>query len=496
MTDKEFAESILTYKESEVFDCKGPSIKPKDILKTINAILNTQGGFIALGIEDAKKAKGLDRVLGIEGFEDNVSEMKKLVEKEFEPPAQPYVKFYDFPMQNKAGEMKKVILIFIEKSEAVHSLKSGDTYVRKGSQDVKIGSTEILHLQYEKGSAPYEADSTKLTDIDEEINMDLLKNYMLSNDSKSNDIKQFLQDNGLINAKKYLNNGALLLFGKNPSVQLRRKCGIKISRYHGTKPNFSGEPNLAEKPFTIEGPLIEQIEKAVEYFKKIKKESPVALVNSKFQSTFMIPEWAFQEAVTNAVIHRNYYIQDDIQIRIFDDHIEIESPGTYPGFVTPQNIRSERFARNPIIQRTLNRFENSPNLDIGEGVDRMFKVMEEQNLYEPLYFPATIRSNSVLLILFNKYKINYWDTVNKYLDEHLKITNAEARRITGVTDTVKMSRILKVWVNQKLLTKVDTDFKGGTAYMKTSTDITKPFAKGVANELKESLESGSNTPKQ
>lgn len=493
MSNEECIKILISHKEDEIYDCKRAAIQPKDILKTINAMLNTQGGFIAIGIEDASKAKNIDRILGIEGYEDNISEIKKLVNKEFEPPAQHYISFDDLKTKDKKGQTQTITVIFIVKSGSVHSLKSGDTYVRKGSQNVKIGSMEILRLQYEKGSASYEAESTQLKNINEEIDLPLLKEYMDANESETEDIKQFLKDNGLLSTKRSLNKGALLLFGRNPSVQLKQKCGIKISRYNGKNPNYSGTPNLAEKPFTIEGPLIKQIEQAVGYFNKVKKGSPVALVNSKFQSIFMIPEWAFQEAVTNAVIHRNYYIQDDIQIRIFDDHIEIESPGTYPGFVTPQNIRTERFARNPIIQRTLNRFENSPNLDIGEGVDRMFKVMEENNLYEPVYFPATLRSNSVLLILFNKYKVDYWDTVNKYLNENITITNSEARKITGIKDTIKMSRLLKSWVTQKLLTKVESDYRGDTAYMKISTDISKPFAKGIANDINKSIESGVNS---
>ena len=79
--------------------------------------------------------------------------------------------------------------------------------------------------------------------------------------------------------------------------------------------------------------------------------------------------------------------------------------------------------------------------------------------------------------------------MNKYLNENITITNSEARKITGVKDTVKMSRLLKSWVTQKLLTKVESEYRGDTAYMKTSTDISKPFAKGIANDLKESLES-------
>jgi len=144
----------------------------------------------------------------------------------------------------------------------------------------------------------------------------------------------------------------------------------------------------------------------------------------------MIPEWAFQEAITNAVIHRNYFVQDDIQVRIFDDHIEVESPGTYPGHITIENIQSERFARNPTILRTLNRFQSAPNLDIGEGVNRIFQIMKESNLYDPRFFPVSERPNSVLLWLYNLQRIEYWDTVLQYLVEKHRITNKIAREIT------------------------------------------------------------------
>lgn len=163
---------------------------------------------------------------------------------------------------------------------------------------------------------------------------------------------------------------------------------------------------------------------------------------------------AKREAIANAVIHRDYSIQNDIQVRIFDDRIEIESPGTYPGHITVFNIRTERFARNPVVLRTLNRFREAPNLDIGEGVDRMFKIMHENHLYQPLYIPPKIRPNSVSLILFNLQRIEYWDTISHYLDKNFKITNREMRKITGISDTLKTSRMLKSWVDKGLLERI------------------------------------------
>ncbi len=115
-----------------------------------------------------------------------------------------------------------------------------------------------------------------------------------------------------------------------------------------------------------------------------------------------------------------------------------------------------------------------------EGVDRMFKVMMEHNLYEPLYFPPYMRPNSVLLYLLNLQRIEYWDTVSKYLNEHYSITNSKAREITGVNDTIKMSRLLKLWVSKGLLEKIEKGFKGHVYYKKVGVDIPNKFDKAFA----------------
>lgn len=486
MEDKDIVQLFLDTQEWQTFECKRAAIKPSDLLETVIGFANADGGFIILGLEDPLKAKGKDRLIGISENPDNVSDFLKLLEKEIEPPLILWGKF-EVDITNTQGQADKLMVISIKKSNDVHSLKKGDTFVRKGRQNAKIGSTEIMRLKYEKGAIKFEAEKSGVTSL-EDLDHDLLAQYKKDTSSTGLDDWQFLKDNGLaikIDGNYELTKAGVLLFGKNPSVTLKSKCGIKVSHTYGTKPVYTGKPNFVTRPFTIEGPLMKQIEQTIEYFRNIVKNSPPKLTGASFAPTFLIPEWAFQEAITNAVIHRNYFVEDDIQVRFYDDRVEIESPGTYPGHITVENIRSERFARNPLILRTLNRFQTAPNLDIGEGVDRMFKAMKEQNLYEPLFFPPTFRPNTVLLILLNLQKVEYWDTVSKYLDEKFKITNKEARDITGVGDTIKMSRLLKLWVAKGLLEKVDSKFKGGVYYKKVGVTIPKKldsaFARGVAN---------------
>ena len=431
MTDQEILQLFLDTQEWQTFECKRAAVQPGRLLETVVAFANTDGGFLVVGLEDPRKAQGEKRPVGISERPDNVSEFLKLIEKEIEPPLRLWGKF-DLEIINTQKNKDALLVVNIKKSNEVHSLKK------------------------------------------DEINKELLNGYKKDTQSENEDDWQFLKDNGLAvkrNSGFELTKAGVLLFGKNPSVILKSKSGVKISHYYGTKPTYTGEPNFVRRPFTIEGPLIYQINESIKYFREAVKNAPPKLKGGSFRSSLLIPEWAFQEAVTNAVIHRNYFIQDDIQVRFFDDRVEFENPGTYPGHITVGNIRTERFSRNPIIQRTLNRFREAPNLDIGEGVDRMFKVMKEYKLYEPLYFPPSIRPNSVLLFLFNLQKTEYWDTVNKYLNEHYRITNSEARRITGVSDTLKMSRLLKSWVTKGLLEKMGVGFRGNVYYRKPGIEV-------------------------
>lgn len=470
---------LLKISEWESFEVKRAAANPRNLLETICAFSNNEGGLLVIGMEDPDKAEEAERIIGVSEKPDNVSEFLKLVRSEFDPPLQHFIHVFEEPVTNRAGKEDSLTLIRMDKSNDIHSLKNGDTFIRRGSQNVKVGAQEILRLRYERGSIKFEDEDSGVSDLDE-LNHQLLDEYRNSTDSRDSDVWQFLKDNGLatIRNKKYsLTNAGALLFGKNPAVLLSRKCSIRISHYFGIKPTYSGEPNFVRRPFTIEGPLLNQIQETIRYFQQTVKESSPKLHNGTFRPSLLIPEWVFQEAVANAVIHRNYAVQNDIQIRFFEDRVEIESPGSYPAHITSSNLRQERFARNPVIQRVLSRFQEAPNLDIGEGVDRMFELMEKYNLYEPIFFPAKVRPNSVWLWLVNMQRVDYWDTVSSYLDQHGRITNREARDITGISDTLQVTRLLSDWTSKGLLERKGGKTRGAY-YVKTGQDIVTLFFKG------------------
>jgi len=110
------------------------------------------------------------------------------------------------------------------------------------------------------------------------------------------------------------------------------------------------------------------------------------LAASGFRAIHRYPERALKEAVTNALIHRDYRLNRDVQIRIFDNRIDVSSPGLFPGRITAASIQNAgSFARNPLIVSNLREFPEPPNVDAGEGLRMMFNLMRERNLYPPQY---------------------------------------------------------------------------------------------------------------
>jgi ATP-dependent DNA helicase RecG len=135
-------------------------------------------------------------------------------------------------------------------------------------------------------------------------------------------------------------------------------------------------------PISIEGCAYDQIKAAVqkstEIIESVRINTPSGLATVAYPST------ALHEVITNAVLHRDYSIADDIHIRIFDNRVEVLSPGTLPAHITPENILNERFARNGAIVRLINKFPNPPNKDVGEGLNTAFNAMREMKLKPPV----------------------------------------------------------------------------------------------------------------
>ncbi len=96
------------------------------------------------------------------------------------------------------------------------------------------------------------------------------------------------------------------------------------------------------------------INEAIAYLDTQVKEKTYLGPDGTFVTDEEYPKFVRQELIVNAVTHRAYSITGtDIQIKMFDDHIAVESPGKLPGLVRADNIRFTHFSRNPKIAECL-----------------------------------------------------------------------------------------------------------------------------------------------
>ena len=200
------------------------------------------------------------------------------------------------------------------------------------------------------------------------------------------DTEQVLQARGFIKEqgdKQYLTNAAVLLFAKNIQ-QFYPNCRIRFVRYNGSFAKVGTEINII-RDYNIEYPLLRIIDKAKEFIAtQLREFTALDVKTGRFQIVPEYPEFAWQEGIVNAVTHREYAMSGAfIKVTMYDDRLEIESPGKLPNVVTLNNIKTTRYSRNPRISRVLTEFGWVRELN--EGVKRIYSDMERFFLDAPVY---------------------------------------------------------------------------------------------------------------
>ena len=280
----------------------------------------------------------------------------------------------------------------------------------------------LERLKLDKGIETFERKTIDRV-LDCLINSEIMTKF-ICNVIPSAEPEKWLRKQQLIQGDKPTIAG-VLLFTDEPQAIIPKQCGVKISRYR-TKEIEGNRDTLAFNPITIEGCLYEQIENTVTKTVDIVEDIPK--VGGEGLESISYPKEAIHEIITNALLHRDYSIKSDVHIRIFDNRIEIESPGKLPGHITVNNILNEQYARNGAIVRIINKFPDPPNKDVGEGLNTAFQAMAKLRLKPPEIYE---KDNSVLVNIKHEPLASVEVTIIEYLDTNDVITNKIARQITG-----------------------------------------------------------------
>lgn len=155
----------------------------------------------------------------------------------------------------------------------------------------------------------------------------------------------------------------------------------------------------------------------------------------------------------------------DVHIRIFDNRIEVESPGKLPGHVTVKNILTEQLARNGAIVRMVNKFPDAPNKDVGEGLNTAFTAMNKLKLKPPL---IEERETSVVVHILHERLASPEELVMAYLETHPQIFNRNGREITGIQSENVMKKVFYKLQASKMIEAVRRPSGAAFAWRKRS----------------------------
>ena len=386
-------EEVLAVEEMQVFDRKSVNIAPKVLAIPIIAFANADGGTVAIGISDKTRR--------IEGVDYDIQKLNELLRVPFDF-CVPTVKVEIEKVQciDFKGRENHVLLMHIEPSMEVHANQADEVFMRVGDKSKKLAFEERMQLMYDKGERFFEDKPVPEADI-EDIDLAFVEKYIAQIGYSKTAMEYLRENKGFIkekNGKVQISSAAILLFGKNPQLYFPR-ARVRFIRYEGTEERVGTQMNVI-KDVIFEGNILKMITDAVAYLDTQIKEKTYLGEDGLFVTEEEYPKFVRQEIIVNAVTHRDYSIRGtDIQIKMFDDRIVVESPGKLPGLVKTDNIRHTHFSRNPKIAEFLKVY--SFVKEYGEGVDRMCKELEAVGLQDPEYrlnafmLQTTIRNSTL-----------------------------------------------------------------------------------------------------
>lgn len=442
----EESEKIINIVEGHFSDLKSKDVAPGKLTQTICAFANADGGELYIGVEDDPR--------NWIGFSD-VEEANGHIQAFDGLFPLGYGFHYNFlKCPSKPGLVLKVEII---KSNSVVNASNRTAYLRRGAQNLPQNDLPSLErLRRNKGISSFETELLN-ADADVIIESDVTASFIKAV-VPNGESERWLRKQQLIRDGKPTVAGAML-FSDEPQALLPKRSGIKIYRYQTRE---EGERSrLVYDPITIEGSAYDLIK--VSLNETVKQIEEIKIMTESGLSKARYPKEALHEIITNAVLHRDYSVPDDVHIRIFDNRVEVQSPGLLPAHITPENILEERFARNGVMVRLINKFPDAPNKDVGEGLNTAFEAMKTMRLVKPLIEQAGM---NVVVTLKHETLGTPESLIMEYLEVNEWIANKQAREVTNVGSENAVKHILRRMVDAGMIDLVQGKTVFDTKYVK------------------------------
>ena len=350
--------------EGKILELKEKLPKNTNIAKTVIAFSNTAGGKLIIGVNDKREIVGMDDIALFE-IQDKIA---SIISDQCSPNIIPEI--YSVNIENKLVLVIEVVRGNLKPYFLKNQGKANGTYIRIGATNRLADLENINELERQKRHISFDEeicyettfetlDASPLFDRFEKIGRPL-------NPDKLQNLKLVKSDNNIL----YPTNALMILLGQFPH------CLVKCARFKGTTMDIF----IDKKEYT--GDIFSILENTQNFI--LNHINLGATINGLYRKElYEIPEVAIREALVNAVIHRDYVHRGrDIKIGVYDDIVNIVSPGSLPNNITMEDIfngRSE--SRNRVLA---NIFKELGLIEQwGSGIGRIVNTCKEYSLPTP-----------------------------------------------------------------------------------------------------------------
>ena len=429
MTKPFSIETLRSKPEGQTFDRKSARIDAKALAVVLTAMANADGGSVVVGIEDDGIITGIDRYL------PHINDLLRVPIDYCVPSIEAKAEYIS--CKNDEGNNDHVLLIHIEQSNRIHATTADNAYLRVGDKSYKLGFEERMQLTFAKGVCYFEDEPVSQAEMDD-IDLNAVADYcdIIGYDR---DAQTYLRTNkGFVvgkNQRELVSGAALLLFGKEPQRWFQR-ARVRVICFDGNVEQTGVRMNVV-KDEMFEGRIVEMTRNVLAFVKTQIKEHTFLGEGAVFRTVPDYPEFCWTELIVNAIAHRDYSISGtDIQVKIFSDHLTVESPGILPGTVRLGNLRTTHFSRNPKIANVLHDYGFVR--EFGEGINRIYEEMAKAGLPAPEFkqsdfiLRATIRK-----IVNTEKKSDGQSVVADRIDENVAQNVAQNDRRSAIIKCIK-----------------------------------------------------------
>lgn len=428
---------LQTQAENQYFERKGVGkelVKPSKIAEELIGMLNADGGCLVFGVSDEGEIQDISNV-------SNLDDYQSLVFDFIQPPC--HIKLEEVFIDDKL-----IFLYHVEQElERIFEHKdSRKIFLRVADKNRTLDRDQIKKLEYDKNIRKFEDEV--VVDFDQEdLDTALLETYRRKLNFQKSELELLYTKHLLTrqNEEYHFKKAAILLFAKDPEKYIPT-ASVRYIRYQGTD-NLTGEAHNVIKDQRFENNIPNLIIQIRDFLRVALNDYYfLDIEQGRFIKVPEYPEAAWLEGVVNALCHRSYNVQgSSVYIKHFDDRLEISNSGPLPAQVTVENIKTERFARNPRIARVLEDLGYVRQLN--EGVNRIYEIMEKSMLSQPEY---RVQNSNVYLTLRNNVRKH-----NKTI--HTDIMMKVERQWVNLNDTQKSILLYLFTYGQATLAELSGD---------------------------------------